>query len=369
MTITNTGESVKQLTDFRKKVNASITSREIVSFNISDIEIENEQMLVNGSTLTMDATKKVLSKLRVKNNFLGLSKEMTTTDWNIVKDKIKSASGLQAVHGRKLNINGAKVVDDVYMAAPKTTGILEIDAIFQEVIDSIVSTGKDISVKSTGFLEDKDEVVITLLENDETLDVFGTGDDLWKTGKQIVWNGLKFSVSPFFERLVCTNGNTAPQYGFKANISNNKFNIGKIKKILEKEIILQSNTMSDFLVDSINHLKTVNISTREFLKFRNMFNEEEHAPIIKKWLDESAINKAYGCIVSEMPELWKITADSGRNAYNFFNDLTYVAAHPSEAKLSDRERINLQIKASDLLFCKALDLEQVAPKGKWVSKT
>jgi hypothetical protein len=126
--------------------------------------------------------------------------------------------------------------------------------------------------------------------------------------------------------------------------------------------------MSQYLVDATNHLKSTNVSVREFLKFKNMFNEDEHSAIIKKWLDDSTINKAYGCVSSEMPDLWKTTADSGKNAYDFFNDLTYIAAHPDEATLTDRERVDLQIKASDLLFKKDLDLELVAPKVKWSLK-
>jgi len=363
--MTNTGETIQTLNKFRKDVNVKMASRETVTFNISDIEIENDKMLINGDVLTEAATKKVLSRLRVKNNFFEISKSLSHTDWNTVKDKLKQASGAQEVHGRKINSGTLSTIDDIYMAAPRTTGILEIDSIFNEVINSIVSTGKDISLKSTYFLEDKDEVVVTLLEHDNTIDIFGNEADMWKVGKRIVWNGLNFSVSPFFERLVCTNGNTAPQYGFKANVSNNKFNINKIKKILEKEIVLESDTMAEYLVDAANHLKSTNVSVREFLKFRNLFNEDSHSAIIKKWLDDAPINKAYGRVSSEMPELWKITADSGKNAYDFFNDLTYIASHPDEAEITDRERIDLQIKASDLLFKKELDLELVAPKVKW----
>ena len=360
--MTNTAETVQQLTDFRKEVGKKMKTREIVTFNIQDIDIESEKMFLRGDVLTESAAKKILNRLRVKNSFLGLSKEMNLTDWNLVKDKLKKATGAQVVHGRKIQ---AGTIDDIYMAAPKTTGAMEIDSIFYEVIDTIVGTGKDISLKSTLFLEDKDEVVLTLLEEDNTIDLFGTEDDSWKIGKRIVWNGLNFQIAPFFERLVCTNGNTAPQYGFRCNISNNKFNINRIKKELEKEIVLEGNSMTKYLVDAASHLKSSNISVREFLKFRNLFNEEDHGAIIKKWLDDSSINKAYGCIAIEQPELWRITADTGKNAYDFFNDLTYIAAHPDEAVMTDRERVELQIKASDLLFRKELDLETIAPKVEW----
>lgn len=363
--MTNTGETIQQLRDFRTSVTEKMESREIVTFNISDIEIENEKMALNGEILSDSATKKILGRLRVKNNFLGLSKEMNPTDWKTVKDKLTLASANQVVHGRKIKSGTSATIDDIYLAAPKTTGIMEIDTIFNEVIDSIVSTGKDISIKSTYFLDDKDEVNVTLIEHDDLIDVFGTEEDMWKIGKRVVWNGMNFSIAPFYERLVCSNGNTANQYGFKANISNNKFNIEKIKKILEKEVTMKSESLDAYLVDSVNHLKHYNVSVNEYLKFKNFFSEEEHPEIMKKWFDDTKINRAYGCVVSEQPGLWQVTADAGRNAYDFFNDLTYIASHPDEIKISDRERVELQIKASDLLFKTNLDLELVAPKPVW----
>lgn len=363
--MSSTAETILTLKEFRKDVTEKMLNREHISFNVSDIEIDADKMSIAGDMLSEAATKKVLSQLRVKNNFLGIAKSMTGTDWKTVKDALKKATGTQVVHGRKIEVSGNKIVDDIYMAAPKATGLLELDSIFHEVIDSIVSTGKDITLESTCFLEDKDEVTVTLLENDNSIDIFSNETDLWKIGKRITWNGMNFSVAPFFKRLVCSNGNTAPQYGFKANISNNKFNIEKIKKCLEKEITLNSDTLDAYLIDAANHMKSSNVSVREFMKFRNLFNENDHTTILAKWFDDSAINKAYGCVASEQPELWKTTADSGKNAYDFFNDLTYVASHPDEAKITDRERVEIQIKASDLLFKKELDLELVAPKIKW----
>ncbi len=82
---------------------------------------------------------------------------------------------------------------------------------------------------------------------------------------------------------------------------------------------------------------------------------------MKKYFDVNTLNKAYGCIVHEMPQQWKETADTGKNAYDFFNDLTYLASHDDDT-MTDRDRVELQIKASDLLFRKKLDLEMLAPK-------
>lgn len=363
--MTNTGQTIEDLKQFRIDVHEKMLTREVISFNVGSIQIDSEKMSVNNEELSESAIKKVLGHLRVKNNFLDLGKKMSSSDWGLVKDKLKSATFDQTVHARKITENGVVKIDDIYMAAPKTTGILEIDSIFNELVDSIVSTGKDLSITSKYFLEDKDEVCVTLLEHDQEIDIIGNGSDMWKIGKQIVWNGMNFSISPFFERLVCTNGNTAKQFGFKANISNNKFNIGKIKSVMEKEITLQSESLDKYLIDATNNLRSTNVSVREYLKYKNMFNETNHEAIIKRWLDDSYLNRAYGVVVADQPTQWQQNADSGKNAYDFFNDLTYIAAHPKEANITDRERMEIQIKSSDLLFQKSFDLENVAKVLDW----
>ena len=362
--MTNTANTILELNQFRADVNEMMRSREILSFNLGAIEIENEKLTLNGEALSKDATKKVLSHLRVKNNFLDTHKSLSPTDWNLVKEKLKAASGEQVAYARKITKAGSPLVDDIFMKAPKISSGIELDAVFNELIQSVTSTAKDLSIKRTAFLEDKDEVCVTLLEHGNEIDMFANGTDLWKTGKQVVWNGVKFSVTPFFERLVCSNGNTAAQYGFRANISNNKFNMNKIQNVLTREITMESDSMSHYLVEAGNHLKHLNVSVAEFIQYKHLFNEEDHKDILEKYFNENMLNRAYGCIVSEMPQKWQQTADTGINGYDFFNNLTYIASHPTEIKMDTREALDLQVKASNLLFKEKLDLELIAPKIK-----
>jgi hypothetical protein len=98
-----------------------------------------------------------------------------------------------------------------------------------------------------------------------------------------------------------------------------------------------------------------------------------------KWFDETVMNKVYGNIATEMSGLWQITADAGINAFDYFKQLIYIASHPEDAtpenkgaeefetvKLSNREKYDLEIKASEILFKNELDLETIAPKiVKW----
>ena len=397
-TMTSTADTLHKLEKFKKEISTK-TGRETISFNVSDIDIDKDKMYVNGDQLSENATKRVLSHLRVKNNFLALSETMTMTDWATVKEVLKKPTGSQIVHGRKVPNGDITVIDDIFMAAPKASDILDPDIIFLEIINAIVSTGKDISLKSTEYLDDKDEIVVTLIENDKVIDLFGDESEEWKIGKRIVWNGMSFSIYAFYERVECGSGVAVPKYGFRSNISNNKFNLDKIRKVLESEITLEVQDLDFHLTDSCNHLNSMNISVREFVRYRNNFNETLHPEILAKWFSESDMNKAYSCIATEMPELWKITADAGENAFDFFKKIIYIASHSHEAKgkesveemidkyksevsfddtlgtvtvetkqiprLTPREKFDLEIKASEILFKKELDLETVAPKVKW----
>jgi hypothetical protein len=210
-TMTSTADTLHKLEKFKKEISTK-TGRETVSFNVSDIDIDKDKMYVNGDQLSENATKRVLSHLRVKNNFLALSETMTMTDWATVKEVLKKPTGSQIVHGRKIPNGDITVIDDIFMAAPKASDILDPDIIFFEIINAIVSTGKDISLKSTEYLDDKDEIVVTLIENDKVIDLFGDETEEWKIGKRIIWTGMTFTIYAFYERVKCGSGVTVPKY-------------------------------------------------------------------------------------------------------------------------------------------------------------
>jgi hypothetical protein len=378
--MTNTGETLEKLKEFKKEIESKSVS-EYVTFNVEDIDIVKDRMYVNSVMISESGTKRVLSHLRVKNNFLALSETLTSTDWANVKDALKKPTAAQIVHGRNIATfvgdTIQTVIDDIHMAAPKSTGLLEFDTVINLITDSIVSTGKDMSLKSTAYLDDKDEMVVTLIENDQTLDIFSDEKEIWKIGKRIVWNAMNFSIFAFFERAD-GSGVTIPKYGFRSNVSNNKFNLEKIKQVLEKEVTLNSQEIDGNFIDSANHLKSKNISVREFSRYRSFFNQTQHPEIMEKWFSDSKMNKAYNCIATDMPGIWQATADSGINAFEFFKQVIYAAAFPEKAtpepkegeeveevKLSSREKYDLEIKASEILLKKELDLEIIAPKGKW----
>jgi hypothetical protein len=79
-----------------------------------------------------------------------------------------------------------------------------------------------------------------------------------------------------------------------------------------------------------------------------------------RFFNEKPFFQAYGVNLDEKSKKWKSTADSGINAYDFFNMLTWIASHPGEVKMDRSDRIDLQIQASNLLFKPQYDLEDIA---------
>lgn len=360
-------KNVQILEDFRSEVSQKIKNREIITFNISDIDIEREEMSIGSVPFSGQATKKILSKLRVKNNFLGLSKKMNNSDWELVGEKLKNTNNSQTIYGKKIEKDGKVCVDNIQFSNTISTEhqTQEMDRIFSEIIETANRTKNGIIVSETKFLEDKDEVSVIFLDDNTSIDVFCNDTDLWKIGKRVTWDGLNFAIDPFFSRLICSNGNTAKNYGYKLDVTNSRYNSQKIRKVLNKELVNWSNSMDVFLVDSVNHLKSTNVSVNELLEFKKFFDDINEEPNIKKLMDTSYLDRSYGCDISKMSKIWRNTADSGKNAYSFFNDLTYIASHPDEINIPERKRLELQIQASDLLFKDKLDLEQIARKIEW----
>jgi len=211
---------------------------------------------------------------------------------------------------------------------------------------------------------------LILLNENDRVDVFGTDLDLWKMGDRFHFNGVRFNYAPFFERLVCSNGNTATEFGFGADISKNSFNNNKIQGVISKALEFGSETMPATLAQAVQHLQKNNVSLAEFYQYRNFFEsrngEEVYTGLIEKYFNDQPFYRGYGVNINEKSRKWKATANSGINAYDFFNLLTWVASHPDQVRMDKNDRIQLQIQASNLLFKKELDLEDIATSANIV---
>ena len=234
----------------------------------------------------------------------------------------------------------------------------------QWITDSLAKSPIEYSLKDFSWNTTTEMVNVNLIDQDREIDVFGSGQDLWKLGKNFTFDSFRVDYAPFFERLICSNGNIAREYGSRFSVNQNRFNDTRIKSLIEKNIMKASEETPILLMDAAQHLQSTNISIAEFQQFKQFFEskneDEKYERLIGKYFSEVPFYTAYGDNLEQKSKKWKSTANSGILAYDFFNMLTYLASHPDEIKMDKVDRTELQIKASTLLFKKELDLEDVA---------
>ncbi|MFM2009864.1 MAG: hypothetical protein RLZZ479_254 [Bacteroidota bacterium] len=367
----NNQNVIQKIQEESERIFKEASNFSIQEFKLGDLKIENG-IFLNDVKLTGNAQKSVLNALRVRSNFTDLEKKMSPEDWYNVSKRLQKAESEHKMYA-KVRPGSSMTKKEIISVFNRNENKKKEDNRDMErflgwITDSLAESEKEYSLKSIGLDASRGLVDLTLLDNNSDVDMFGTGVDIWKTGERFSFGGVQFNYAPFFERLSCSNGNTGMQYGFNSNITQSKYNNQKIQSIIEKALIQNSETMSQELQHAVRHLQSNNISIAEFYHFRKWFERknqnDNYDKIIYSYLDDSPFYQAYGTDVKEKSNKWQSTANSGICAYDFFNMLTYIASHPEKISMEYTDRADLQIKASDLLFKKQLDLEDVAKNVK-----
>lgn len=359
----NTIELIHQETS---NILEKLGDRQISEFKIKDLDINNgvylRDMPVKGKALN-----EIMRVLKVRNNFTEVSQKLSSSDWSFIASKLKTSEAETKMYGRvvKDDSGNSEVVHAFrHNDRKKHSDDAAYRQYFNWIEESLGKSEIDFSLKGLNFNNKTETFDLVLLNERDRVDVFNTDLDLWKMGERFTFSGLQFNYAPFFERLVCSNGNTATEYGFGARISQAKFNNRRIQSVIEKSLIHSSETLPEQLKHAVQHLKNNNISMLEFYQYRNFFDrrnsDEKYNGLITRFFDDQPFFKAYGMDINGKSRKWKSTANTGINAYNFFNALTYIASHPEEIRMDREDRMQLQIEASHLLFKKELDLEDIA---------
>jgi len=362
----NNQSTIEQIRSRANEFAQSRTFDQVRRFRIKDLEFFDGVKL-NEVPLEGSALKGVLSILRVRNNFVDFSSTMTIEDWKAVSSRLTQAQGEIALFGKvSTDINGREAIVDIYMENPKKKEECTVgaDQYIDWITESLSLTPSRYSLRAFEYDRTNNMFDLTLLDEDTEVDVFKGVSDSWKLGERFYFNSLRFDYAPFFERLVCSNGNTAPQYGFGANISQAKFNDAKIRQLIDKSIQHNDATIVERLLHATKHLQDNEISLREFYAYRRLFDNEKYEDIAHKYFDDQVFYRSYACNIAEKSDKWKSTARTGINGYDFFNQLTWLASHPDQVNIEHKDRLELQIKASNLLFKSSMDLEDVASPMK-----
>jgi len=362
--------TIDEINALAKPALDSMKNRTHIHFKIKDIDFDGGVQL-NGIPLDGKPLTAIMGAIRTKKEFTSFSHKMSPEDWSTVSQKLQSTEGETKMIARIItNDEGQETISAVFAENDKKKDS-DADVNYENYIgwitDSLSKTEHEYKLNGFTFDEKKHNFNITLLDNDE-FNVFDNKKDMWKAGQRFTFNSVAFDAAPFFERLVCSNGNTAKQYGFNTYISQARFNTDKIRKVITKSIEENDRSMQRILGDAVKHLQGNNVSLAEFYNYRNFFSAKNkdgiYDSIVEKYFNDRPFFQAYGENIEKRSSKWKSTANTGINANDFFNQLTWLASHPKETRMTADDQLNLQIQASNLLFKNNLDLEDIASPVK-----
>jgi len=343
-----------------------LNDRTLELFQLKDLDI-SEGIYLRDMPIRGRGVGRVLGALKVKSNFTDFQGKLSANDWKTVSEKLKSAEADTKLYAKMENDeNGKRFISDIvyHNDKKKHEDTVKLNRYFDWITESLENSEKAYSLEHFHFDPRKEIFNLTLLDTESDFDVVGNGLDFWKAGDQFTLSALSFNYDPFFQRLICSNGAITRDHGFGTYKTRSSFNDRKIEATIQKALTVKSDIVQEQIIMAVNHLQKNNISLAEFYHYKNFIKSKNadgiYDGILSKYFDDTHFYKAYGINIDEKSAKWKSTANSGINAYDFFNLLTWIASHPKEVKMERQDRQELQIKASSLLFKKELDLEDIA---------
>lgn len=360
---------LEQVAGFRDSVLEKVSNRDIVSFKLSDVSFDDKAN-VKGNSLSSTSMNKILSSLRVKNNFITYKEKMQKDDWKQVEESLKSVNKNTEFWGKRvLNTDGSSTITKLFQrneSAIETDYSVGFKNYFDMITLALEGTKIEFELNDANFNDDTEEVTLRLLDKSTNIDALKDMSDLWKHGANLTFDLLQFNTAPFFERQICTNGMVASKMGFRTNIKNQSFNEDSIQKEINRILMNTDVKYAGMIQESVNHLKKTDLSIREYFEYKEFFENRNYDGrynhILGKFFSDNEMYKAYGVELTKQTGKWLSSATSGRNAYDFFNDITWIASHKDITRIDSDDAYELQTRSSNLFFKDSFDLEDVAPK-------
>jgi len=236
-----------------------------------------------------------------------------------------------------------------------------------ELIDCMITVAGELEAElyanKLSYIEGQLIMGIKNKTNTFEADELDSHHELWVKGLEFFHEGMNLGINHSFERLICTNGCVVNHRKFATNISTKYFNPDLITRKMAHYLHFD-NEFKMMIQDQVKKLKEINASLHEYLIFRNLFKSHNlDTSVAEKYFPIRIHNEVYDCNVLEKSSRWLSTADSGMNAFDLFNHITYISSHDQECKdIPAVFATTLQIASSSLLMKHELDLKNIAPK-------
>ena len=356
---------ITEITEFAQKVQTERNHSDFQELHLDNLTIE-EGMKIDGVPLDETSVKTILSTLNLKPKFLDFKSTLSEQDWVLIGRKIKEARGDAHFYGNVISdgLTG-KIITELLPRnenKEKADDLTRSNHVIGKITEALASTERTFDLGGLGFSKKNNIFSIDLVDPTSTFVPFK--DEQWKTGTSFNFNSLQFMNNPFLERLACSNGMMIKEKGsLNTKIHYSKFTNDRISQTILNSINDPGN-VDNIVGPQIERLNKINLSVFELLKWRNSLNRmsEDFDSLTQKYMPIDPLFKAYGVDINGMSDQWKRTADSGINAYNFLNLLTWMASHIKETNIDTSDAATLKILAGDYMFKTQFDMENMAER-------
>ena len=356
---------MKQVTTISQEVfnqkAAELTSDRYIRKEIALSEfnvIDNEHIEVDGVKIKMDARayKQLLFRLRIPKAFAG---------------RFKSQFGDNGL-AQLVDMMKASRADSTvtFLVDPKERTIADVLPGGYAVISNesfLDFTTRYIDQYNLGVThmgqDGRGGVSINCVSQSGIVTVPGMSDEVFQTGVQFrntPHRGLE--VSPYLNRLVCTNGMTSTAFSENYGLMN--LNEKKIHEFNEHMVNMASNGFQPMgMVEQIRKANSTDASLAEMQSaMSSLLSVDKNIDYdyLQRYVPIERAKHAYDQLGANSAEFTKkqlANAKSGMSVWDLVNGMTNFASNESRFKINDGNRANVMMRAGNLLMKSAYDTE------------
>jgi hypothetical protein len=216
---------------------------------------------------------------------------------------------------------------------------------------------------------------INCVSQDGIFSVPGMKDEVFQTGvtfRNTPTRGLE--VSPFLNRLICTNGMTSTS--FAENYGLHSLNDKSINEFNEHMIRMASTGFQPVgLADTIRKAHNTDASLAEMQKAVSSILSTDNRvdyDYIQRYLPLDRATKAYetlGADPNTFTQMQLKNAKSGMSVWDVVNGITNFASNDTRYNIGDQKMANLMVTAGNILTKKTFDTEGLLKVDPFANKS
>jgi hypothetical protein len=330
--------------------------------NLSELEVvDNNHIRIDGVTIELaeKAFKKLLGRLRIPSAFAkrfedGFGQDGLRQLVQMMK-QMKLSKKDQTV--TLLVDHKEKKISDILPSGYASISNENFISFAEQFIDQY-----NLDITHMGS-DPRGGVTINTVSPNTMLQIPGMKNELFHTGvtfRNTPERGLE--VSPFLNRMICTNGMTSTQ--FDETYGLHQLTDKNINEFNEHMLRLASTGFQPVgMVEQIRKASYTNASIQEVEQALNRVVSSDKSinyDYMQRYIPIEKITKAYemkGVNTAELNAKQRSTANSGLTVWELVNGITNFASNDTKFNINDNIRGNLMVGAGNLLMKREYDME------------